>query len=169
MIDLDNKIWQQLHGGYKIPYDASVPLRKLEGTNEPKKIKEIFEELWNGLHHKGDVGLASYLAVPQLVRIASNKKLFDWNIFGLCTVIEIQRHAERNPTLPLEFERYYDDGLKNLKDFVLTNIKSNEMDNTTYISALSVLAVTTGRIKLGKAIIQLEDESVLDEFLESFQ
>lgn len=166
MIDLDNKIWQKLEGGYKMPYDAYIPLRQLEQTNDPKKVNEIFQELWNELHHQGDVGLASYLAVPQLARIARDKNLFDWNILGLCSLIEIQRHAAGNPALPPELQEYYTKGLENLRQFVLSNI-NNEMDDTTYTLALTVLAVCTGRIKLGKALSVLDDD-VLDEFLNQY-
>ena len=164
---LTDKIWSEFQGGYKVPYDVSVPLRQLEQTTDPETIKKIWEVLWNELHHQGDVGLASYLAVPQLVRIGKSKGLFDWNLLGLCNIIEQQRHLGDNPTLPSEFQGYYNQGLEDLKQFVLDNINSN-LDDTTYTIALSTLATCTGRIKLGKAIMELEDNSIVDEFLEQF-
>src|SRR5688500_170347 len=90
---LNDKLWKELQGGYKTDYDASVPLRQLEETKDEKGIKKVYDELWNELHHQGDVGLASYLALPQLVRIGKSRGLFDWNLLGLCTVIELQRHC----------------------------------------------------------------------------
>jgi HTH-type transcriptional regulator/antitoxin HigA len=30
MITLDDRLWKELKGGYKIPYDVSIPLRRLE-------------------------------------------------------------------------------------------------------------------------------------------
>lgn len=104
---------------------------------------------------------------PQLVRIGVNKKLFDWNILGLCAVVEIERHGEQNPHLPSEYETYYTEGLESLRQFVLANI-NNEMDDTTHCMALSILAITSGRIELGEAISKLDDKSVLDEFMENF-
>jgi hypothetical protein len=166
-MNLNDSIWQNLKGGYKIPYDVSVPLRKLEQTSDPVIIKGIWEELWNELHHQGDVGLASYLAVPQLVRIEKQKKLFDWNLLGLCSIIEQQRHLGANESLPIEFYTYYSEGLEGLKLFVLDNL-NQDLDDTTYTIALGTLATCTGRPKLGKAIIELEDENVMDEFLEQF-
>ena len=74
---LNDNLWKKLHGGYKTLYDASIPLRQLEETEDKEKIREIFNELWNELHHQGDVGLASYLALPHLVRIGKSKGLFD--------------------------------------------------------------------------------------------
>ena len=80
---LDDPIWKDLEGGYRIEYDASVPLKRLENSVTIEQTQEIFEELWDELHHQGDVGLASYLAVPQLVRIAKKKELFEWNDVGI--------------------------------------------------------------------------------------
>lgn len=42
-----------MHGGYRIPYDASAPLIQLEAG------RHVWDELWNELHHQGDVGDAS--------------------------------------------------------------------------------------------------------------
>jgi len=163
---LEDQIWKELEGGYRTEYDASIPLKKLEEATTREQIDEIFEELWNELHHQGDVGLASYLAVPQLVRIAEKKKLFDWNVLGICAVIEQQRHLGSNPTLPKEYKEYYSAGLSRLKQFVIENM-SKEMDETTFRMACSALATASGRYKLGKAIMEL-DEDVLDDFLEQF-
>ena len=73
---LTDKIWSEFEGGYKVPFDVSVPLRELEQTNDPETIQEIWKILWDELHHQGDVGIASYLAVPQLVTIGKLKGLF---------------------------------------------------------------------------------------------
>jgi hypothetical protein len=166
-MELTDKIWKDLQGGYKIPYDVSIPLRKLEETKNPDAIKKVFEELWDELHHQGDVGLASYLALPQLVRICKSKDLYDLNLLGLCCVIEQQRHLGENPTLPIEFQNYYNQGLKDLKQFVLDNL-DKDLDNITTTFSLSALATCSGQIKLGKAIMELEDNDILDEFLEQF-
>jgi hypothetical protein len=166
-MELTDEIWQELEGGYKIPYDVSVPLRQLEQTNDPNIIKKIWDELWSKLHHQGDVGLASYLAVPQLVRIGKSKGLFDWNLIALCCVIEQQRHLGENPTLPTEFQNYYNNGLDDLRKFVLDNI-DRELDDSTYLIALSTLATCSGRTKIGKAIMEFEDKDILEEFLEQF-
>lgn len=166
MITLDDPIWQTLEAGYKIPYDASIPLKQLEQATDTKEQEAIYTELWNELHHQGDVGLASYLAVPQLARIGASKHLYNWNLLGLCSVIEQQRHAENNPTLPEAFEDDYTEGLQILKDFIILNL-NRPTDDTTFRVALSTLAACSGQIKLSKAIGELE-EDVMDEFLEQF-
>ena len=166
MITLNDPVWKTLEGGYKIPYDVAVPLKKLEQATDAKIIDTIWAELWDELHHQGDVGLASYLAVPQLARIAAKNNLYHWNVLGLCTVIEQQRHLANNPALPAEYQEYYKAGLEILKQFVIANI-NQPTDDTTFRTALSTLAVCAGQIKLSKAIAELEDD-VLEEFLEQF-
>jgi hypothetical protein len=166
MIILDDNLWKGLKGGYKLVYDASVPLKQLEKATDKEEIASVFDELWNELHHQGDVGLASYLALPQLVRISSEKNLFDWNVLALCATIEQQRHLGNNPELPQEYSHYYDNGLMNLKEFILDNFKVIK-DEITLTSALSALAACNGQVKLSKAIINLS-EDVLDEFLQQY-
>ncbi|MEP6711495.1 MAG: hypothetical protein ABJA37_03715 [Ferruginibacter sp.] len=166
MINLDDQIWKILEGGYRIPYDVSIPLKELEKTSNSKTVERIWSELWNELHHQGDVGIASYLAVPQLVRIAKLKDFYNWNLLGICSVIEQQRFLSNNPALPEKYQEYYLSGLKDLKEFVIRNI-TRETDDTTFRIALSTLAVCSRQIKLSKAISELEDD-VMDKFLEQF-
>ena len=166
-MELTDRIWQELEGGYRAPYDASIALKELEQTDSPEQLRNIWDELWNELHHQGDVGLASYLALPQLVRIGIEKGIFDWNLLGLCAVIEQQRHLGTNPDLPIEFREYYHDGLERLRTYIISKL-GQDLDQLTLTYALSGLATCNGEIKLGKAILMMEDESLLDEFLEGY-
>ncbi len=106
MLQLNDNKWKELEGGYRIAYDTSIPLKKLETAESTEEINSVFTELWNELHHQGDVGLAFYFSVPHIIRIAKEKKLFDYNVLGLIATIEIERHGD-NPTLPKEFEKEY--------------------------------------------------------------
>ena len=164
MITLNDNLWKELKGGYKVPYDVSVPLKRLEATRDQEEMERIYLELWDELHHQGDVDLASYLAVPQLVRIAKERDLFNWNLLALCATIEQQRQLGKNPPLPGLYEGYYQDGLAELRTFIVAKIGSTT-DEITFRSALSALAVCNGYSKLSKAIIELSDD-VIDEFLE---
>ncbi len=166
MITLDDNLWKELKGGHQMTFDVSVPLKRLEATKDKKEIENIYRELWNELHHQGNVGLASYMAVPQMVRIAKERNLFNWNVLALCATIEQQRHLGQNPTLPMLYEDYYQNGLTELKKFVVDNIRPIK-DEITFRSALSVLAACNGYAKLSKAIIEMSND-VLDEFLEQY-
>lgn len=166
MISLNDDLWKGLQGGYKTIYDVSILLRRLEVTTEKREIEKILDELWNELHHQGDVGLASYLAIPQLVRIARQKNLFEWKILALCATIEQQRHLRENPELLIQYQEYYSNGLIELKQFIAGNL-FGLLDELTIRSALSALAACHGQIKLSKAIIEMS-EDVLDQFLERY-
>jgi hypothetical protein len=94
MLSLTDPIWHQLEGGYRIPYDASKALARMEGG------ETVWNELWNELHHQGDVGVASYAVIPQLVRISEARRGIDWNLYALAATIEIERLRKNNPPLP---------------------------------------------------------------------
>jgi hypothetical protein len=61
MLGLDDGKWKTLLGGYRKPYNPVPILQKLK---EQGNVEACWEELWNELHHQGDVDLASYASVP---------------------------------------------------------------------------------------------------------
>lgn len=163
-MDLDNRIWATLQGGYKIPYDASRPLKKLRDATRQDEYPVIFTELWDNLHHQGDVGTASYLAIPQLVSICITKKSLDWNFIGLCVLIENCRLTGRNPELPEEYQDLYFDALSEFERYLLLNFKSIT-DQTALRLTLALFATVNGQPDLGRAI-EILDEDRLPGFLE---
>ena len=165
-MDLDNKIWSTLEGGYKIPYDASIVLKQLKSSVDNKIIDSGFKDLWDNLHHQGDVGIASYLSVPEIVTICVDKKSFDWNFIGLCLVIEHCRLSEHNPKLPEQFQNEYFNALNRFEEYLLANFKLIK-DPTALRLALALFATLSGQPDLGKSIENL-DEDVIAEFLEQF-
>jgi hypothetical protein len=165
-MDLDNKIWATLNGGYKIPYNASRPLKKLRDTTRQEDLEVVFTELWDNLHHQGDVGVASYLAVPQLVSICINKKSLDWNFIGLCLSIENCRLEGHNPELPMEYQDDYFQSLNEFERYLLLNFKSIT-DQTALRLTLALLATVNGQPGLGRAI-EILDEGSLPEFLQQY-
>ena len=165
-LDLDDKIWPKLEGGYRIPYNASRPLKKLKDSAHQKDQEVIFTELWYNLHHQGDVGLASYLSVPQLVSICINKNSLDWNFIGLCTTIENCRLNGDNPELPPEYQEDYHESLTLFERYLLLNFK-NIIDRVAVRLTLSLFATVNGQPDLGKAIEML-DEDMITEFLKEY-
>lgn len=165
-MNLENTIWTTLNGGYKIPYDASIALKKLQLENDTQ-LNNIFTDLWNNLHHQGDVGLASYYAVPQLINICIEKKSVDWNFIGLCVLIENCRHLKFNPILPEELEENYYEALKKFEEYLLGNFK-NIKDKESLHLTLAFFATINGQPELGRAIEKLDDD-IIQELLEKYQ
>ena len=61
-LDLNDPRWKELEGGYRGSYcDASVPLRRLEQATTITEANEIYKELWDELHHQGDIAGKSLL------------------------------------------------------------------------------------------------------------
>ncbi len=50
MLSLDDNKRQGFDGGYRIKYDVSIPLKKLEFLTQPNEV--IWNELWGELFHQ---------------------------------------------------------------------------------------------------------------------
>lgn len=158
MLILEDRKWQEFSGGYRVPYDASVALRSMQDGID------VWDELWAELHHQGDVDIASYASVPQLVRIATSRIVRDLNFYGLLAIIEIARHRKGNPAMPVWLKADYDSAWAQASALALADIES-ETDSPTITAILGVLALAKGKLKLGAMLSGL-DESELDEWLE---
>ncbi|WP_028980867.1 hypothetical protein [Sporocytophaga myxococcoides] len=161
MIPLSDNSWRTFESGYRIPYDVSIPLLKLENSNSIDDQDKVLDELYEELHHQGDVGMASYLAVPHLIRIGLSKKISNWKILGLIAIIEIERHSEHNPRLPLNYENEYLKMLDKVSELaaLITN-----WDRTFSSCALSAIAASKGHIDIAKVILEFEDEDLTEKF-----
>jgi hypothetical protein len=162
MLALNDPRWQTFKGGYQVPYNASIPLRALEKAASREEEKRILKELWQELHHQGDVNVASYLALPHLIRIANSKKLTNWDIPALVAVIEVQRHTNNEP-LPLEFIPEYEQEIKGIIDVIKFN-QNQKWDTVYAASAAAALAAVNGQIELARVIIELEDGELAKKF-----
>jgi hypothetical protein len=147
-----------MHGGYRVPYDASVSLQRLE------RGEDVWDELWGNLHHQGDVGEASYAAVPHLVRISRTAPGRNWNLYALVAIVEIERHRTSNPPIPAWLQPEYEVAWRELAALALTDLPTIT-DIETIRSALSVLAISKGDLKLGSLLCRF-DQSEIDELAE---
>jgi hypothetical protein len=158
MLHLDDPKWQTFEGAYRTPYDASIALKKQEAG------KDVWNELWEELHHQGDLGIASYAAIPHLVRIASSSKRRDWNFYGLVSTIEVERHRKSNPTLPKWLATDYKAAWADLFKIAISDLASVK-DSSTIQAILATLALAKGALLLG-AHLSGADESEIEELVE---
>jgi len=154
-MNLDDPQWPHLLGGYRVPYDPRKALFALEENGD---AAAAWKELWTGLYHQGDVGEASYAAVPHLVRIHVARGVADWNTYALAATIEDARNDGRNPELPSRLRDAYKGAWRKLVDLGLQELAVAE-DPTLVAAILAVLCFGKGQTTLGRlAIAFTEDE-----------
>jgi hypothetical protein len=88
MLSFEDVRWSEMTGGYRTQLDLRPLLKRLETERD---TSEVWEELWNELHHQGDIGDASFAAVPYLVKAYQQRGVVDWNTFAIVAVIELAR------------------------------------------------------------------------------
>ena len=159
-MQLSDPKWPSLAGGYGVPYDPRPALSKLASNVD---VASAWDELWNNLHHQGDVGEASYAAVTALLDLY-NDSVTDWKLFALTATIEVERHRKNNPRLPEWLRDDYRVAWRKVEQLALSALQT-PTDSETLQSSLAVIAIARGNLKLGALIINL-DSSELDEILE---
>ena len=154
-LDLADERWAGLLGGYRIPYDPRKALRLLERGED---VAGAWNELWNELHHQGDIGEASFAAVPYLLRIHEHRSVPDWNTYALAATIELARDNASNPKLPADLQQSYEYAWMRLIEIGLRELHLAN-DITLISSIIGVLAIGKGQRTLGGFAIELtEDE-----------
>ncbi|MFC3326031.1 hypothetical protein [Mesorhizobium cantuariense] len=152
---LDDVQWSGLKGGYKVVYDPRPALRTLVLRYDDKPA---WDELWNELHHQGDVGDASYAAVVEIVRISERHAPAHWGAYGLAATIEEARLLDdRNPPVPARIEPHYKAAWRTLLHLALRDL-ATVTDDETVNCALAVVALYRGRFNLGRMAMCAEDE-----------
>ena len=158
---LDDDRWKGLRGGRGVPYDPRPALKAIEAGD----ANTAWDELWDNLHHQGDVGAASYAAVPEIVRLIVGAPSLGWRAYGLVAVIEESRLSfwRPNPPLPSWLEDDYRTAWRALLEAALRDYASAS-DPGDIESILAVLAFAKGQKSLG--IIAISTESERQEILE---
>lgn len=161
MLELNNPLWKTFEGALSSKYDASIALKKLENETNSLKINQLVEELFENLYHQGDVGVASYMALPHLIRIAIQKKIDNFLVPLLVASVETNRNL--NVDIPIEFEEEYLEEIKKVIDLIYLN--QNQLKDKTYlITALAAICATQQQTKLSEVILEMEDNEIVEKF-----
>lgn len=155
MEDNDPK-WSQLIGGYNVLYN---PIAVLKGLSERPLDKALWDELWLNLHHQGDIGIASYVAVVYLMKLRQAEVAFDWNFYALLATIEIQRHKNSNPVLPEWLVSDYQAAWATIKVFCVEDMSQAKNAGELRVY-LSIIALAKGQLALGDLLITIDDEQI---------
>ncbi|HEX7698185.1 MAG TPA: hypothetical protein VF394_12340 [Candidatus Acidoferrum sp.] len=148
MLDLNDKRWAEMKGGYRVPFDPRPLLAQLERS---KKLDETWYELIGELFHQGDVGEASYAAVPHLVRIHGQRGLPDANTYSLVATIDLARGEGKNPEVPKWLQPGYDNAISALAAIGLRELTvARKMEEIQ--SVLALLAIWKGARTYGRLL-----------------
>lgn len=161
MLHFDDAHWVGLEAGYRVPYD---PRPALERVHREGDVPELWDELWEELHHQGDVGVGSYAAIVVLVQIQEHRRDLGWNFYALAACVETRRHARANPRVPDWLSVEYAKACEALRGMALDELRKSR-DPLLVHGALAVVALLTGQVKLG-AFLGLMDVSQVDDLVE---
>jgi hypothetical protein len=151
-----------MQGGYRMPYDPRPAIAEV--ARAPLE-QAAWDELWNELHHQGDVGEASYASVPLLVE-ACQSGARNENFYGLLATIEVERHRRSNPELPEWLAESYPRALLRARALALADL-ANAIDRHAARSAMAVVALASGDTELGALLAHLDSDQI-GELLETF-
>ena len=158
---MDESRWGNLKGGYGVPYDPRPTLARL-GQGDAS----AWDELWQELHHQGDVGIASYAAVPQLVRIHRERDVPEWRTYALIGTIETCRRNGGGPSLPDWLGTEYDAAWARVVPLACRDLPRTS-DGTTVRAILGAVAIAKGVRPLGDLILEFAGEE-LAEFVNAY-
>ena len=117
--------------------------------------------LWERLYHQGELGSASFAAVPILVEMLASLSLPDWNAYALVATIEEAR-VNSDVLVPAELASDYTNAWKSILAPALRDLAGASQDELVR-SILAVIAHAKGQHSLGAIALCTEDER--DEML----
>lgn len=136
------------------PYDPRKALDSLESGTD---TDGAWCELWNELYHQGDIGEASFAALPHLVRIHEQRGVSDWNTYAIAAVIELARDSADNPQVPADLLALYENAWVRLVDVGLRELRT-ATDETLVGSIMGVVAIGKGQRMLGALAIDYTEQ-----------
>jgi hypothetical protein len=155
MLASDDPRWSTLKGGYKMPLDPRPLVKPLE---EEADTQEAWEALWDELHHQGDVGDASYAAVPLIVEAHRKRGASDLNPYAIVAIIDLARTRDANPKVPAWLSDEYFRAIDELAKIGTLEL-STATDADAVRAILSVIALSKGlRLQAKFLIMYTEDE-----------
>jgi hypothetical protein len=161
-MQLNDPRWKALKGGRREPYDPSADLAALASGKAA-----VWRELWDKLHHQGDVGTASYAAVIALVEIYTSQPR-DYNFYGLINAIELCRlgtSLRRSPAVPDWLEKDYFAALRRTLEFALQDVRTFDArsgcdDKETLKQMLATIALGKGAITIGRVLVSCTNDEI---------
>jgi hypothetical protein len=162
MLDLSDERWASMRAGYRVPVDVRPLIERLETGADTA----VWAEIWQELYHQGDVGEASYAAIPHLARIYRASGVLDWNTFAIAATIDLARDSPTNPSVPDWLREGYERALDDLARLAIVQLADLSGDPNLTRSALSLVALRHGARTHARLLVEFSDDEVrelLDE------
>ncbi|HTW60728.1 MAG TPA: hypothetical protein VMD55_02910 [Terracidiphilus sp.] len=153
MLSFDDPRWAEMMGGYRIKFDPR-PLLQLLRTGSDTKA--AWAALWDELHHQGDVGEASFAAIPEIVRSYCDRGVPDGNAYAMIAVIELARSKGENPDVPEWLREEYFAAISALAERGYSELKRTE-DADLCCAILGVLAIEKGLRNLARLLFDFSE------------
>ena len=158
MLNFEDHRWEKLLGGYRTAFHPRPALQNLESNVQ---VKDAWHKLWEGLHHQGDVGEASYAAVPYIVGIHRKRGQDEWNTYALVAVIELARGRGKNPEVPSWLKEEYFGAIQELaKIGTVEVLRARSPEDIRAI--LSILAIAKSARTHARFLLEYSDEELID-------
>ena len=161
MADVLDPRWASLLGGYR---QACDPRPIIDRITDPASRQAGWDDAWNELHHQGGVGGAAYGAVVLLVERAAADTRLGREFFSFVACVEECRSYHRNEPLPAWLERDYAAAWRAILPLALNALATTD-DELEVRTALSIVAMAKGQLKLGVLLAEIELTDV-DEWIE---
>lgn len=145
--------WSRLTDANGDPYDPRGALKAVASGDADFG----YDELWQRVHHQGDLGTAAYAVVPGLVRSMSDRAEPDWRAYALIATIEERRKADGNPGIPDWLKGSYVTAMSEVVQPALSHFRAAD-DDLAVRSLLAVLAHAKGQRTVGAIALWREDE-----------
>ncbi|MDB5692055.1 MAG: hypothetical protein JWO81_1118 [Alphaproteobacteria bacterium] len=145
--------WAELTDANGEPYDPRPALAAAASGDS----NAAYEELWERVHHQGDLGTAAYAVLPELAGLIRDAPSPDWRAYALLATIEERRHEASNPALPSWIAERYRSALREVLGSALAHLRDAEADETVR-SILAVVAHVKGQRTLAAIALWTEDE-----------
>jgi hypothetical protein len=163
MLDLDDSRWTSLKSAYRAAFDPRAVLLQLQASAD---VDAAWKQLWDDLHHQGNVDTAAYACAPHLVRIHGSRDLPDWNTYAILGVIELARRDASNAPISSEFKVAYNAALEDAIDLGLRDL-GRSRDKPLVQSVLGLVALVRGLTKPARAPL-LFTENEFGEMLSGY-
>lgn len=158
VLSLDDPRWNGLKGGYCTLCDPRPLLIRIEADTD---TESMWHELWGELYHQGDVGEASYAAVPHLVRHHRRRGAPEWNTYAITAMIELARGQRRNPEPPKWIEDSYFSALRELAEMGIRELPDAKNSEDAR-AILSVIALQKGARTHARFLVEYSEEELLE-------